>query len=68
MPEWMSYIAQNVGVGVTLAVCFAVPKVWVNSILNRRDIDRQEKKNSGIFERLDKISNDVAYLRGQQDG
>jgi len=68
MPEWLLVMLQMVGSGVALAVCLAVPKIWVDSILNREKLAQHSDKFSGIFQRLDKMGVDVSYIRGTIDG
>ena len=68
MPDWLIPILQTVGAGVLLAACLAIPKLWIDVVLAKRKTEENAGKFSGIFARLDKVSEDVSYIRGALDG
>lgn len=60
-------LVQPIIVGLSLAVFLAVPKIWVQTILNSRDIEKHDAKFNGLFNRVDSMSKDVAFIRGKID-
>lgn len=65
MMQILHNISEPVLIGITLAVCFAVPRIWMLTIQNNRDIQRSDKKVDALFERMDKMSSDVSFIRGK---
>ena len=52
-------VVEPVMIALVIVVCLAVPKVWVQTILNKRDIDNHNEKINVIFHIIDTISTDV---------
>jgi hypothetical protein len=67
MFEFFGNLIEPIVIGLSLAVFLALPKVWVQTILNKRDIEKHDNKFNGLFERVDSMSSDVSFIRGKID-
>lgn len=67
MPTWLESIVVAVGSGIAIAVSLSIPKLWVDLIIVKRETEKHSEKFAGLFNRVDRISEDVSYIRGHID-